>query len=52
MDEFLSAPIKSTFLYFPDSIYLAATDMPYKKLEQAASKSNEKAFVAPICVAV
>ena len=35
-------------MYFPDSIYLAAVDIPYKKLEQAESKSNAKASVAPI----
>ena len=33
------------------SIYFAATDIPNKKLEQAAIKSYEKAFSAPIWVA-
>ena len=32
-------------------MYLAATETPNKKLEQAACKSNEKAFTAPICEA-
>src|SRR5690554_4619297 len=32
-------------------MYRAAVDIPKRKLEQAATKSNEKALTAPICVA-
>ena len=32
-------------------MYLAATDTPNKKLEQAACRSKAKALVAPICEA-
>ena len=43
----LSAPTTTTFLYRPLSISAAPVVTPYRKPEQAASRSNPKAFLAP-----
>src|SRR5882757_10484516 len=44
----LSAPITTTFLNRPLSIYMAPVVSAYKKPEQAALRSNPQAFLAPI----